>query len=40
MMIKLKGIKESIKFYENIKNNTNDFSAVLKDAYNLKKSCS
>ena len=38
MMIKLKGIKESIEIYENIQNNTNDFNAVLKDAYNLKKS--
>ena len=33
----IKGIKESIEMYENIKNNTNDFNAVLKDAYNWDK---
>ena len=33
----IKGIKESIETYENIKNNTNDFNAVLKDAYNWDK---
>ena len=33
----IKGIKESIEMYENIKNNTNEFNAVLKDAYNWDK---
>jgi phosphatidylinositol glycan class A protein len=33
----IKGIKESIETYENIKNNTNEFNAVLKDAYNWDK---
>ena len=33
----IKGIKETIENYDNIKDNTNDFNEVLKDAYNWDK---